>query len=33
MVPSLTTILPRLTGEWATLPHPAAMRAGCREMG
>jgi hypothetical protein len=33
MVPSLTTILPRLTGEWATLLQPAAIRAGRREMG
>jgi hypothetical protein len=33
MVPSLTTILQRLTGEWATLLQPDAILAVCREIG
>jgi hypothetical protein len=33
MVPSLTTILHRFTGEWATLLQPDASLALCREMG
>jgi hypothetical protein len=33
MVPPITTILPRLTGEWATLRQPAAMLAACHEIG
>ena len=33
MVPSITTILQGLTGEWATLLQPDAILAVCREMG
>ena len=33
MVPHLPTILPRVTGAWALLRHPAAMLTGCRERG
>jgi hypothetical protein len=33
MVPSMATILQRLTGEWATLRQPAAMLAVCAEIG
>jgi hypothetical protein len=33
MVPSITTILPRLTGEWAALLQPDAMLAACGEVG
>jgi hypothetical protein len=33
MVPHITTILPRLTGEWAMLRHPDAMLTVCREIG
>jgi hypothetical protein len=33
MVPSLTIILPRLTGEWATLLQPDAILTVCRELG
>ena len=32
MVPNLTAILQRLTGEWATLLQPDAMLALCREL-
>jgi len=33
MVPNITAILQRLTGEWAALLQPAAILAVCREMG
>jgi hypothetical protein len=33
MVPSITTILPRFTGEWATLLQPDAILAVCSEIG
>src|SRR5215510_14600435 len=33
MVPSITTILQGLTGEWATLLQPDAILAVCREIG
>jgi hypothetical protein len=33
MVPSITTILQRLTGEWATLLQPDAMLAVRSEIG
>ena len=33
MVPNLTAILQRLTGEWAALLQPDAMRAVCGEVG
>src|SRR5919108_4731000 len=33
MVPSITTILHRFTGEWATRLPPDAILALCREMG
>jgi len=33
MVPSITTILPRFTGEWAALLQPDAILAVCSEMG
>ena len=33
MVPSLTTILQRFTGEWATRLQPDAILAVCREIG
>jgi hypothetical protein len=33
MVPSITTILHRFTGEWATLLQPDAILALCREIG
>ena len=33
MVPSITTILQRLTGEWATRLQPDAMPAVCGEIG
>src|ERR671919_680743 len=33
MVPSITTILQRFTGEWATLLQPDAILAVCREIG
>ena len=33
MVPTLTAILQRLTGEWATLLQPDAILAVCREIG
>jgi hypothetical protein len=33
MVPSLTTILQRLTGEWAALLQPEAILTVCREIG
>jgi hypothetical protein len=33
MVANLTTILPRLTGEWAMLRQPEAILAVCREIG
>ena len=33
MVPSLTTILQRFTGEWATLLQPDAILAVCSEIG
>jgi hypothetical protein len=33
MVPTMTTILPRFTGEWAALLHPEAILTVCREIG
>jgi hypothetical protein len=33
MVPTLPTLLPRFTGEWATRRQPDAILAGCRELG
>jgi hypothetical protein len=33
MVPTITTILQRFTGEWATRLHPEAILAVCRELG
>jgi hypothetical protein len=33
MVPTLSTILPRFTGEWAVLRPPAAILTVCRELG
>jgi hypothetical protein len=33
MVPTLTTLLPRFTGEWAVRLPPEAMLTGCRESG
>jgi hypothetical protein len=33
MVPNLTTILPRFTGEWAMLLPPEALLTVCREIG
>jgi hypothetical protein len=33
MIPNMTTILQRLTGEWATLLPPEAILAVCREIG
>ena len=33
MVPSITAILQRFTGEWATLLQPDAILAVCREIG
>jgi hypothetical protein len=33
MVPTLTTILQRFTGEWATLRQPEAILAVWREIG
>jgi len=33
MVPNITTILPRFTGEWAILLPPDAILTGCRESG
>ena len=33
MVPNITTILQRFTGEWATLLQPEAILAVCREIG
>jgi Transposase DDE domain len=33
MVPNITTILPRFTGEWAMLLQPEAILAMCREIG
>jgi hypothetical protein len=33
MVPNLTAILQRLTGEWATLLQPDARLAWCRAIG
>ena len=33
MVPNITAILPRLTGEWATRLPPEAMLAVCGEVG
>jgi hypothetical protein len=33
MVPTITTILPRLTGEWAMLLQPEAILTVCREIG
>jgi len=33
MVPNITTILPRFTGEWALLLPPDAILTGCRESG
>jgi hypothetical protein len=33
MVPNMTTILQRFTGEWAALLHPEAILTVCREIG
>jgi hypothetical protein len=33
MVPNITTILQRFTGEWAMLLQPDAILAVCREIG
>ena len=33
MVPNMTTILPRFTGEWAMRLQPAAILTICREIG
>jgi hypothetical protein len=33
MVPNITTILQRFTGEWALLLQPEAILALCREIG
>jgi hypothetical protein len=33
MVPTITTILPRFTGEWVLLRQPEAILAVCREIG
>ena len=33
MVPTVTTTLPRFTGEWATLEQPETLLAVCRESG
>ena len=33
MVPHITTILPRFTGEWAMLLQPEAILTVCRAMG
>ncbi len=33
MVPHVTTILQRVTAEWAALLPPEAMRAACGEVG
>jgi hypothetical protein len=33
MVPHITTILPRFTGEWAMLLQPEAILTVCREIG
>jgi hypothetical protein len=33
MVPNMTTILPRFTGEWAVLLQPEAILTVCREIG
>jgi hypothetical protein len=33
MVPSITTILPRFTGEWAMRLQPEAILTICREIG
>jgi hypothetical protein len=33
MVPHITAILPRVTGEWAARLHPDAMLALCGEVG
>jgi hypothetical protein len=33
MVPHLTTLLPRFTGEWAMRLHPEAILTVCREIG
>jgi hypothetical protein len=33
MGPHITTLLPRVTGEWALLRQPEAIPAGCRELG
>jgi hypothetical protein len=33
MVPSISTILRRFTGEWALLLQPEAMLTVCREIG
>jgi hypothetical protein len=33
MVPNITTVLPRFTGEWALLLQPEAILAVCREIG
>ena len=33
MVPNMTTILPRFTGEWAALRQPEAILTVCRAIG
>ena len=33
MIPNLTTILQRFTGEWAMLLQPEAILSVCREIG
>jgi hypothetical protein len=33
MIPHITTILPRFTGEWAMLLQPEAILSVCREIG
>jgi hypothetical protein len=33
MVPNITAILPRVTGEWTALLHPDAILAACDEVG
>jgi hypothetical protein len=33
MVPNITAMLQRLTGEWAALLHPGAILAACGEVG
>jgi hypothetical protein len=33
MVPTMTSILPRVTGEWAVRLQPEAILLACREIG